>query len=380
MLYAVFTPDGRRILGGLQARRPQLGVHSIMFLDPREGPDSGRGAGIDLSSSERLLVAADADWIERIDRTVITVFGIAFAAACALGLTGALFLARDLRRRLQAISRTAEAIIGGNVRMRMPIGARRDEFDNLALTLNRMLDRIEGLLENLRQVSSDVAHDLRTPLARLRTRLEEGALKSAKNECTAAVIEDSINQVDEVLSLFAAILRIAEVEAGETRRYFKSVDLSGLLTELAESYAPAIEDGGRTLLSSIASGVAVEGDRELLAQAIINLVENAQRHTPPGSSVRLSLTSSATTVFVQVTDDGPGVPAAELASITKRFSRVEASRSTAGYGLGLNLVRAIAKLHDGRLVLKNVHPGLSAIIELPAGERSASLAGSEQYA
>ena len=380
MLYAVFTPDGRRILGGLQARRPQLGVHSIMFLDPREGPDSGRGAGIDLSSSERLLVAADADWIERIDRTVITVFGIAFAAACALGLTGALFLARYLRRRLQAISRTAEAIIGGNVRMRMPIGARRDEFDNLALTLNRMLDRIEGLLENLRQVSSDVAHDLRTPLARLRTRLEEGALKSAKNECTAAVIEDSINQVDEVLSLFAAILRIAEVEAGETRRYFKSVDLSGLLTELAESYAPAIEDGGRTLLSSIASGVAVEGDRELLAQAIINLVENAQRHTPPGSSVRLSLTSSATTVFVQVTDDGPGVPAAELASITKRFSRVEASRSTAGYGLGLNLVRAIAKLHDGRLVLKNVHPGLSAIIELPAGERSASLAGSEQYA
>lgn len=368
MLYAVFAPDGRRIGGGLNTPRPELGVHSIMFLDPREGPDSARGVAVDLSPNERLLVAADADWIERIDRTVIAYFAIAFGAACALGLAGALFLARYLRRRLQSISRTAEAIIGGNVRMRMPIGDRRDEFDNLALTLNRMLDRIEGLLENLRQVSSDVAHDLRTPLARLRTRLEEGALKAASGESTAAVIEESIGNVDEVLSLFAAILRIAEVEAGQTRRYFKTVDLSELLTDLADSYAPAIEDGGRTLQSSMESAVAVEGDRELLAQAVINLVENAQRHTPPGSSIRLTLTSSATTAFVQVTDDGPGVPPRELASIPKRFSRLETSRSTPGYGLGLNLVRAVAKLHDGRLVLKNADPGLSAVIELPKAE------------
>ena len=236
-------------------------------------------------------------------------------------------------------------------------------------------EAIEGLLENLRQVSSDVAHDLRTPLARLRTRLEEGALKAASGESTAAVIEESIGNVDEVLSLFAAILRIAEVEAGQTRRYFKTVDLSELLTDLADSYAPAIEDGGRTLRSSMESAVAVEGDRELLAQAVINLVENAQRHTPPGSSIRLTLTSSATTAFVQVTDDGPGVPPRELGSIPKRFSRLETSRSTPGYGLGLNLVRAVAKLHDGRLVLKNADPGLSAVIELPKAEQ---LADSEE--
>ncbi|MEO8454987.1 MAG: HAMP domain-containing sensor histidine kinase [Sphingomicrobium sp.] len=363
MLYAVFTPDGHRIAGNLQAGRPPLGLHDITFIDPSEGPDRGRGIGIDLSPRERLLVMADREWIERIDRTVISVFAVAFLAACIIGFGGALLFGNYLRQRLNSISGTAKAIIAGDIRERMPVGGRGDEFDQLAATLNRMLDRIEGLLENLRQVSSDVAHDLRTPLSRLRTQLERGKQTSGDQ---TGLIEGAIAQLDQVLSLFAAILRIAEVEAGETRRYFTAVDLTALTTELAESYAPAVQDHGRTLLWSIEPGLQVLGDRELLAQAAINLIENAQRHTPEGTVIRLTLVAANHWACLRVIDDGPGVATADLPRMVKRFARLETSRNTAGYGLGLNLVSAIARLHSGRLVLKDNAPGLAATIELPA--------------
>lgn len=363
MLYAVFDRRGRRIYGSLDAKPPPIGFHDIAFIDPAEGPDTARGLAVQLSPSERLLVAADGDWIERIDRTVIAVFIAAFLAACALGLFGAALLGRYLRRRLQSISSAAEAIIGGQVGRRMPVSARGDEFDELAKTLNRMLDRIEGLLDNLRQVSSDVAHDLRTPLARLRTRLEHG-LREAQND-GRGVIEDSIVRVDEVLSLFAAILRISEVEAGETRRRFEAVDLSALVCELAESYAPAIEDGGRELTWSVEPAVNISGDRELLAQALVNLLENAQQHTRRGTAIRLVLSVTPTIVEIRVSDNGGGVPDENIGGLSRRFARVESSRSTAGHGLGLNLVAAVAALHRGRLVLRNAGGGLLATIELP---------------
>ena len=364
MLYAVFTSDGRRVLGGLQAERPPLGMHEIPFIDPNGGPDTARALAVDLTPRERLVVATDRDWIERIDDTVVGVFGGAFIIACLLALGGAAFLGSYLQRRLHSISRAAETIIAGDIRERMPVSDRRDEFDQLAMTLNRMLDRIEGLLENLRQVSSDVAHDLRTPLARLRTRLEQGVRQKDGSD-TRKVLEAAIGQVDEVLSLFAAILRIAEVESGQPRRSFSAVDLSELLTELAESYAPAIHDGGRELIWSLEPGLTVEGDRELLAQAIVNLIENAQRHTPEGTIIRLTSAAMNGTLCIQVVDNGPGVPNADLHRVIRRFARLESSRNTSGYGLGLNLVSAVAALHGGRLVLKSAGPGLTATIELP---------------
>lgn len=361
MLYAVFTPDGRRIHGALQTRRPPVGMHSIRFIDSGEGPDTGRARVIDLSPKERLVVAVDSEWVERIERTIVIIFAVAFVGACVVGFAGAVVLGAYLRRRLRSISSSAEAIIGGDTRQRMPISRREDEFDQLAATLNRMLDRIEGLLDNLRQVSSDVAHDLRTPLARLRARLERGAAAG-----DAGVIEEAIRQVDGVLALFAAILRIAEVESGETQRYFEPVSVSDLATELAESFAPSIEDAGRILLWSIEPGLTVDGDRELLAQAFINLLENAQLHTPVGTVVRFTLIAAGDRVCVQVADNGPGVPKPDLERVTRRFARLESSRNTAGYGLGLSLVSAVAKLHRGKLVLKQAEPGLSAMIDLPA--------------
>ena len=187
---------------------------------------------------------------------------------------------------------------------------------------------------------------------------------------TGPVLEDALRRIDEVLSLFGAILRIAEVESGETRRLFERVDLSALAGELAESFASSVEDGGRTLLSSIEPGVAVEGDRELLAQAGINLLENANRHTPPGTVIRLTVVTAGTLASFAVVDSGPGVPKMDLPRITKRFARLEGSRNTTGYGLGLSLVDAVAKLHNGRLVLASAAPGLSATLELPLAVES----------
>ena len=361
MLYAVFAPNGRRLFGSLTTARPQLGRHDITFIDPQEGADSARAFALDLSQNERLVVAADKDWVERIDHIVESIFAAAFAAACIAGLAGAAVFGRYLQRRLRSISDSAEAIIGGDIRQRMPVSPRRDEFDKLAATLNRMLDRIEGLLENLRQVSSDVAHDLRTPLARLRNQLERGSLE---NRNAGQVIESAIHDVDEVLALFAAILRIAEVESGETRRFFALVDVTSLVAEIAESFAPSFEDEGRTLLWSVEPGLRVDGDRELLAQALVNLLENAQRHTAKGSVVRLSAVAAGNSICLQVIDNGPGVPHADLTRITKRFARLESSRNTAGHGLGLSLVSAVAKLHCGALILKDAAPGLTAVIEL----------------
>ncbi|HET6941948.1 MAG TPA: HAMP domain-containing sensor histidine kinase [Sphingomicrobium sp.] len=376
--YAVFSPDGRRILGSLQTARPALGTHDIIFIDPTEGPDSARAYVVDLSPQERLVVAADREWIERIDKTVIVVFAFAFFAACCVGLGGAAIFGSYLRRRLNSISRSAEVIIRGNVRERMPVSPRHDEFDELSSTLNRMLDRVEGLVENLRQISNDVAHDLRTPLAHLRTRLENGLSENRSGQLSPVVLEEAIAQVDEVLSLFGAILRIAEVESGETRRFFGEVDLSGLLNEVAESYAPAVQDQGNSLLWFIDTDVKITGDRELIIQAVINLLENALAHTPRGTVIRLTLTFSSSVWRIQVADNGLGVPSSELGRIAKRFARLERSRTTAGYGLGLNLVSAVAHLHGGRLILKDANPGLVALIELPRNFSGSSREESEE--
>lgn len=360
MMYAIFGPDGLRLAGNFPGLRPSLGTAEVTFRDPVEGLDSARASVVDLGDGERLVVAIDSDWLENVERRIIASFSVAFAVACALGLAGAVVLGSFLKARLSSIRTSADAIIGGDIRQRMPVSARGDEFDQLAITLNRMLDRIEDLLENLRQVSNDIAHDLRTPLARLRNTLERGAGVGSN-----ALIDDALRQVDEVLALFSSILRLAEVESGQTQQYFTTIDVSALTAELAESYAPASDDLGKTLLWSIAPDLRVRGDRNLLAQALVNLLENALRHTRDGAIIRLTAAQAAQFVCIQVSDNGPGIPLSEIDRVTRRFARLERSRNSPGYGLGLSLVRAVAKLHGGQLQLEDANPGLTAVLRLP---------------
>lgn len=367
LYYAVFDRGGRRVLGSFDTPMPAAGMHDLPFVDPVEGPDEARGLAIDLPDHQRLVVAADREWIERIDRTVLLTFLVGFAAVIALGVCAALVLGGYLRRRLNAIGDAAEAIIGGDFRRRMPAGERNDEFDRLAKVLNLMLEQIERLLDNLRQVSSDVAHDLRTPLTQLRNALERSLHGDQDTATHQQVIADSLIRVDGILSLFAAILRISEVESGKIRRRFTPVDVSALVTELAESYAPALRETGQALTWAVAPGLTLDGDRELIAQAVINLIENAQRHTPEGTSIHIDASEGGARVKIVVADNGPGVAEADRALISRRFIRLDSSRSQAGHGLGLNLVAAVARLHRGALRFADNHPGLVAELDLRIG-------------
>ncbi|MES2056427.1 MAG: HAMP domain-containing sensor histidine kinase, partial [Pseudomonadota bacterium] len=331
--YALFDSNGKRISGALDTARPPTGFSMIIFRDPVEGPDAARAKAIDLPSGERLVVAVDSEAIETIDATILTLFGTAFVIVLVIGAAGALLLGRYLRHRLGAIEVTANAIVAGDLAQRMPVGPNRDEFDTAALALNAMLDRIAGLMENLRQVSSDVAHDLRTPLLRLRSQLEQvGKVDGAAQR--------AIDQGEELLKLFGSILRIAEVEGGGLEQGFTRIDLSALAEDVADSFLPALSDSGRNFCWTVTPDIIVRGDRELLAQAIANLLDNTRIHTPIGTNVILLLETSPEWIRLSVADNGPGVPAADSQAILRRFHRTEASRTTPGNGLGLSLVTA----------------------------------------
>lgn len=360
--YALFDASGRRVAGALDTQRPPLGIVDIMFRDPTEGPDMARASARDLGNGYRLVVARDTEAAEGLDRAVLALFGTAFLIVIGIGIVGALILGGYLQRRLEGISGAASAIMAGDLSRRIPIGTCGDEFDVVGSALNTMLDRIGQLMDNLRQVSSDVAHDLRTPLLRLRNELEQvGTVDGAAGRAIA--------QGDALLALFAALLRISEVESGALARSFTTIDLSFLAMEVAESFAPAFADSGRNLTWSVAPRIAIHGDRELIAQAIVNMLDNARLHTPPGTQVALRLIADGKTARLSVADDGPGVPVADHARILHRFARGEASRTTPGNGLGLSLVVAVTAAHGGTVTVADNVPGLCVTLNLPKDAR-----------
>ena len=360
--YAMFDRDGQRIAGDLDTPPPPPGLHDIHFRDPEEGQDAARAMTTILPSGERLVVAIDTEGLEQIDRTILGLFIGAFGIVVMVGIAGALILGAYLRRRLSRIEAAARAIVGGDLTRRVAVSERGDEFDALGATLNAMLDRIEQLMENLRQVSSDIAHDLRTPLSRLRTTLEAAREKDPVGQRKA--IDEAVTQGDALLSLFGGILRIAEVE-GSTFIAFEPVDVTALVDDICEACTPAVDDGHRSLSCQAAPGMTVKGDRELLAQAIINLLDNAQAHTPVGTAITITAFSAGGKVCVRVADNGPGIMEQDRERVTRRFVRLDPARSSAGHGLGLNLVAAVAKSHGGHLVLEDAHPGLAATLVFP---------------
>ncbi|MDB5715950.1 MAG: sensor histidine kinase, partial [Sphingomonadales bacterium] len=271
--YALFDAAGVRSGGTLDTVRPEPGRHDLIVKAPDGQTRSERALVTPLPGGYRFVIAADLEALERIDRIILELFTAAFLIVVLMGVAGALLLGTYLRSRLSRISGTAQAIVGGDLDHRIAVSDRNDEFDQLGAALNAMLDRIARLLENLRQVSSDVAHDLRTPLARLRGQVEAALDGDQEPAVLRRSLKRALAQSDELLSLFAAILRIAEVESGALARHFTAVNITDLATDLYESYAPAVADQGRTLESAIEPGVETAGDRELIAQALINLLD-----------------------------------------------------------------------------------------------------------
>lgn len=345
--YMLLDRSGRRIAGNVDPKSPLKPGYEEFFH--YGGGQVGQAMTTRLRDGNLLIVAADRAGLRAIDKRLRELFDWSIGAMLLLGLAGAWTLTMVTRARLRKMDRAALAIIGGDLTRRMPIDGSNSEFERLAKTLNQMLDRIAALMLNLRQVSSEVAHDLRTPLTRLRNRLDEAAKGDVADR--DAAVERAIAQADELLEIFAALLRISEVEGLGVRKQFRDVALSDVLMELAETYRPDIEASGHVLTTGIDPDIHVPGDRRLLIQLVSNLLDNALHHTPPGTRIHLQLTKAGGAVLIRLTDNGPGVPEAMRARLFDRFSRADESRSSDGYGLGLALVSAIAAAHHGEAIV-----------------------------
>jgi signal transduction histidine kinase len=319
----------------------------------------------ELPDGGKLVVGADTHPREELLEWIVAAFSWAGGAAILVALAGGLVLGLSMSRRVEAMNDAAVRIIGGDLGERLAVRGTGDEFDRLAIQLNRMLDRIQALMEGLRQVSNDIAHDLRTPLSRLRQHLERTHDRSATLDEYQDAVERAIGETDAILATFAALLRIAQIEAGGRRQGFATVDLSELAQRIGEAYGPVAEEQGRLLHSWIDPGVIVRGDGELLTQLLSNLIENVLCHTPAGTPVELKVHPRGNQAVMAVADRGPGVPAGDRARILKRFVRLDGSRSTPGSGLGLSLVAAVAELHGARLRLEDHQPGLCVELEFP---------------
>ena len=322
----------------------------------------------DMQGVLHLLVGRDVE--SRVQLRGIVADAMLWAAAIAvlLGTIGAMAVRGLFRATLADVSATAMAVSGGDLTRRVKVAGHSDEFDLLAETINDMLDRIARLMDGVRQVSNAIAHDLRTPIARARMRLEDAAINSRGEADLRQAIERAQSDLDGIVAVFQALLRIAEIEAGARRSAFARLDAAPLLTDLAELYEAAAEETGQTLVARIPPAALMFGDRDMIQQAVANLLDNAIKFSPPKGVIRLSAQAAQGGIEIAVADDGPGIPPQDRERATQRFFRGETARSTPGSGLGLSLVQAVAMLHGGALRLEDNAPGLRAVLHLPIGE------------
>jgi signal transduction histidine kinase len=369
--YFVADPAGNRLAGDLPVVSDRVG-----WVEVDAGPEAGEEQSGEseqirvlvrqLDGEYRLGVGEDLEQVGEMEDTFFGILASALGIVLMLGIGGGLLLSAAFLRRVDMITRTADAIIDGDLSRRIERTGSGDDFDHLSATLNIMLDRITRLMENLRQVSNDIAHDLRTPLTRLRQDLEEAQKRDLTAVDLRRVIESAVAEADVLLETFSALLRIAQIEAGTRRSAFRPVDLSDVVHTVVEAYALPVEESGRTLKAEVADGIQVNGDRGLMSQLFVNLVENALRHTPPGTTITLRLSREPAAVVAEVADTGPGIPPDERAKVFRRFYRLERSRTTPGSGLGLSTVAAIVELHHATIELKDNAPGLRVVIRFPA--------------
>ena len=361
--------DGNVIAGDLPPVRAGTDWQEILLPPLADGSNGTervlRGRAEWLDEDTYVLVTSDTADLRQSRALIIRSFGIALAVTVALALGGGIVIGVLLLRRVDAVNRTARAIIDGDLSRRIPVVGPHDELGGLAEGLNLMLVRIEELMKSLRHVTSDIAHDLRTPLGRLRQRLEASRIKTSNSAEYEAAIDAAIEDTDAILKTFEAMLRIAQIEAGARRARFANTDLSSVADNVFEAFAAVAEDEGKRLDARIEAGITVNGDRELLTQMLANLTENALRHTPAGTVVEVRLERVNGSARLTVSDTGPGIPAEDREHVLRRFYRLDTSRSTPGSGLGLSLVAAVAKLHDATISLEDNAPGVRVVVAFP---------------
>ena len=370
-LYLLLDDDGRRISGNisaLPAASPDAEGRVRFAYDraPAEGVSQGedgrdaRGRIVPLGADHRLFVGVDMEEEARFVGETLNAVLLASGLSLALGIISGAVVSRRFARRLETINSAARTVMSGRLETRAPRTFSGDELDELSSNFNAMLDRVEHLMQRMRTAGDSIAHDLRLPLTRMRGRLESALVEAGDLADREAALEQAVADVDDLIKTFNAVLSLSRLEAGERRRAFEAVDLSALVGDVAELYEPVCEDAGLEFDSDCPAGLSVQGDRELLAQAVSNLIENAIKYTPEGGAVMLrGRRTRSGELEISITDTGPGIPAAERGRVLERFVRLEKSRTRPGVGLGLSLVQAIAEVHGARLTLDD-GPGVAA--------------------
>jgi signal transduction histidine kinase len=378
-VYLVTTPSGEALAGNISALEPGV-LDRPGWVETSyrriEAPDDVEHRAlvhvVELPGGFRLLVGRDLEERERIYGIIANAGRWSFALVVVLGLAGGFFVSRRVLNRIDAMTETAHTIMGGDLSGRLPIAGTGDELDRLATNVNAMLERIEALMHGLKEVSDNIAHDLKTPLTRLRNRCEQ-ALRGAKGDVDyRAALEATIDESDELIRTFDALLMIARAEAGQARDNMSEFDAAEVVRDVSELYEPLAEEKGIALKIDAPAAAPVRGNRELVSQALANLVDNAIKYAMPngkfdGNPAEIVVKAGGEGDFItlSVADRGPGIPDGERDRVVERFVRLEQSRSEPGSGLGLSLAAAVARLHGGELKLEDNRPGLKGVIALP---------------
>ena len=380
-IYYLSDPTGRMIVGNVDTLPLNVlqdtGTYSFDYARAQpfgddETPAEGTAVVRSVVLDSGLLLVVGRDVVERRGFTAIIMRGFLFGVAGILifsVIAGGLTAVRVLRR-IDSITSTSNKIMSGNLSERIAVTRRNDEFDGLATGLNQMLDRIEQLLQGLKEVTDNVAHDLKTPLTRLRNKAEAALREGTGPEAQRRALETTIAESDRLIRTFNALLLIARVEAGAPSGAFADVDVSAVAEDVAELYSPVAEEAGIGLDTAVVAGVRLRANRELIGQALVNLVENALKYFEKGERdgrITLGVRRDGERVLIEVADNGPGIPVGERQRVVERFVRLEKSRTEPGSGLGLSLVAAVARLHKGEFRIEDNAPGVRAVIDLPAG-------------
>ena len=376
-LYLLAGADGTPIAGNVTAWPSGVAANAraaipIFFTYERhadEGQESrpGRAFLILLPNNFQLLVGRDIKQVNEAEGTIRNTLLYALGLTALFGVIGGAYISRNVMRRLEAINRTSQEIMSGDLTRRIPVRGDRDELDHLAANLNAMLDQIERLMTGMREVADNIAHDLRTPLNRLRNRLEGLTIgDGGTREESILALEGAIAEADNLIATFNSLLLIAEAETGAHRDTLEPVDLRDIVRNISDLYEPVAEQRGIRLHGSAPASVMVRGNRSLLARAAANLVENALKFTPEGGEVSVETAAPRDEApYLSVRDSGPGIPEEDRERVMDRFVRLERSRNTPGSGLGLSLVAAVARMHDARVELDDNKPGLAAKLIFP---------------
>ena len=356
------------LAGNLPAMTPQTGMVAL------PGSERGHdilGVGAFLAPGLYVFSGSDLYRVHAAQQSIVIALLWLFIGGLVIAVLGGALVSRSFLRRTDAMARACRTIMDGNMEMRIPVRGTADELDRLADAINEMLDRIAALMENLRQVTNDIAHDLRTPVTHLRSRLERARSECVSADDYALAVQAAIVKSDEILALFNALLRIAQLEGGARRAAFAPVSLPALLAGMREMFSAVAEEAGHHLKVEASSAATIRGDRPLLVQLFSNLIENAILHTPAGTTITLSLSLEEGQAVVNVSDNGPGVPRAEYEKLFQRLYRREASRTRPGYGLGLALVSALAELHGASVkIVEQAGPGLCVRVAFPLAAES----------